>query len=367
MDVEAAKKAKEERGPEEAEAAARRAEDERKRREAEEAARRAEQERRHKEAAEAARKADEKRRRREAEAIAKTEEVEVAQREVEEVEKPDEVEAIDRRAEDERRRKEAEEAAREAEKERRHEEAEKAREKVEKGPAEEKPVPKPEPGGWDGVERSVGAGANVVDINTATLQELCKIPTVGVGRAKLIIEDREKNGRFKSIYDLTRINGIGAKQFRRMTGLPLGRKRRDRHDALNEVLGIGKELRPTLSEVMSLAIEKLPARGCILVRKDGIALVVKGVDSADAKRYSALMPQLFRRSRIYLKRLSGENVNAIVLPGVKQPLALLMADEVFLLVVMRKDCEMGAVIDRARNLMGELGWLLSTRAAVREP
>ena len=48
-----------------------------------------------------------------------------------------------------------------------------------------------------------------LNINTATQKELEFLPTVGPGRAKIIIDYREKKGKFKSIEELERIKGIG--------------------------------------------------------------------------------------------------------------------------------------------------------------
>lgn len=48
-----------------------------------------------------------------------------------------------------------------------------------------------------------------LNINTATQKELEFLPTVGPGRAKIIIAYREKRGGFKKVEELERIKGIG--------------------------------------------------------------------------------------------------------------------------------------------------------------
>ena len=50
--------------------------------------------------------------------------------------------------------------------------------------------------------------AGCININTASLQELTNLHNVAEKRAQKIIEDRNANGPFKSIEDITRINGI---------------------------------------------------------------------------------------------------------------------------------------------------------------
>jgi competence protein ComEA len=54
------------------------------------------------------------------------------------------------------------------------------------------------------------ASAEPVDINSATADQIAQ-GLVGIGKAKAeaIVQDREKNGKFKSIDDLERVKGIG--------------------------------------------------------------------------------------------------------------------------------------------------------------
>ncbi len=64
---------------------------------------------------------------------------------------------------------------------------------------------------------STGAGSSgLVNINTATLEELDTLPGVGPSTAQAIIDDRTQNGPFSSIEDLMRVSGIGDKKFANM-------------------------------------------------------------------------------------------------------------------------------------------------------
>lgn len=56
----------------------------------------------------------------------------------------------------------------------------------------------------------------LVNINTADIAGLCNLPGVGEGRAKAIIEYREKQGGFQKKEDIMEVSGIGEKMYARM-------------------------------------------------------------------------------------------------------------------------------------------------------
>ena len=53
----------------------------------------------------------------------------------------------------------------------------------------------------------------VVNINTATGEQLALLPRVGASVAQRIIDFRDKNGRFKTLEDLMLVRGIGEKTY----------------------------------------------------------------------------------------------------------------------------------------------------------
>ncbi|OUN89206.1 ComEA family DNA-binding protein [[Collinsella] massiliensis] len=72
-----------------------------------------------------------------------------------------------------------------------------------------------------GTDASAGAGdvGALVNINTASLEELDALPGVGPSTAQAIIDDREQNGPFVSIEDLMRVSGIGEKKYAKLEAL----------------------------------------------------------------------------------------------------------------------------------------------------
>jgi competence protein ComEA len=56
------------------------------------------------------------------------------------------------------------------------------------------------------------AWAGPIDINKADAKTIAKeLDGIGMSRAQAIVEYREKNGAFKSVDDLRKVKGIGAK------------------------------------------------------------------------------------------------------------------------------------------------------------
>jgi competence ComEA-like helix-hairpin-helix protein len=52
--------------------------------------------------------------------------------------------------------------------------------------------------------------AGVVNVNTASAEELQLLPGVGEARARAIVETRKARGGFKSVDELVEVKGIGA-------------------------------------------------------------------------------------------------------------------------------------------------------------
>ncbi|AUZ39450.1 MULTISPECIES: helix-hairpin-helix domain-containing protein [Bacillus] len=70
--------------------------------------------------------------------------------------------------------------------------------------------------GAGGAVQSGGGKGELVNINTATVEELQGISGVGPSKAEAIIAYREENGRFQTIEDITKVSGIGEKSFEKI-------------------------------------------------------------------------------------------------------------------------------------------------------
>lgn len=71
----------------------------------------------------------------------------------------------------------------------------------------------------DNTNQSEPLKTSQVNINTATIEELDKLPGVGEATANKIVSHRNDNGQFKSIEEIKNVNGIGDKKFEEMKEL----------------------------------------------------------------------------------------------------------------------------------------------------
>ncbi|CAF1862600.1 competence protein ComEA [Bacillus subtilis] len=74
----------------------------------------------------------------------------------------------------------------------------------------------PKKGEETAVQQGDGGKGALVNINTATLEELQGISGVGPSKAEAIIAYREENGRFQTIEEITKVSGIGEKSFEKI-------------------------------------------------------------------------------------------------------------------------------------------------------
>ena len=84
---------------------------------------------------------------------------------------------------------------------------------------QEPPAPAPAPATAPTPAATPKRSSTLVNINTATVQELDGLPGIGEHMAQRIVEYRQKNGPFKRLEDLMSVRGIGEKNFLKLKPL----------------------------------------------------------------------------------------------------------------------------------------------------
>ena len=69
-------------------------------------------------------------------------------------------------------------------------------------------VPSQEEGMLSGLESGEAVENDKININLASISELCELPGIGESRAREIVAFREKNGSFQQVDDLLKVSGI---------------------------------------------------------------------------------------------------------------------------------------------------------------
>lgn len=73
-----------------------------------------------------------------------------------------------------------------------------------------------EPDGRPSAAESAEIAPGVVNINTATQEELERLPGIGPSKAQAILETRGKLRGFRRVQDILRVRGIGRATFRKL-------------------------------------------------------------------------------------------------------------------------------------------------------
>lgn len=65
-------------------------------------------------------------------------------------------------------------------------------------------------------ESTESSSSSLININTATVDELCTLPGIGASKANNIINYRMNNGYFITIEDIKKVSGIGEELFNKI-------------------------------------------------------------------------------------------------------------------------------------------------------
>lgn len=69
------------------------------------------------------------------------------------------------------------------------------------------------------ISTPTGNREQLININTSSVEQLESLPGIGAKKAKAIVDYRENFGNFKSISDITKVEGIGDSTFEQIKDL----------------------------------------------------------------------------------------------------------------------------------------------------
>ena len=72
---------------------------------------------------------------------------------------------------------------------------------------------------YENIENDLNNKNNLININTASIQELDTLPGIGEATANKIVNYREEKGKFNSIEEIKNVNGIGDKKYEELKTL----------------------------------------------------------------------------------------------------------------------------------------------------
>jgi DNA uptake protein ComE-like DNA-binding protein/predicted regulator of Ras-like GTPase activity (Roadblock/LC7/MglB family) len=216
----------------------------------------------------------------------------------------------------------------------------------------------PEPQSAEPATPAPGVGSTpdqvLANLNRWSLADLVRIEGIDPVLAKRIIEFRDTHGGFKSLEELHQIPGIGRRLFRSLASPPR------RH--LNRLLGVEHNEELTLQEIVRLTSRLQGVAGCILAMSDGVFLTGELPPHLDRETISVFAPQLFRKVGRYMKELGAGQVTRLSVFTDQQPISILRAGEIFLIVLHDNRHFSKALLHRCERISQELARLSRQRS-----
>ncbi len=207
---------------------------------------------------------------------------------------------------------------------------------------------------------------NGIDINRCGIEELCLLGGVGSHLATIIIDHREKYGRFGALKDLLKISGLGSHTYRSMAKLSARADIRTAELRVNQLVGIDSES-ISLNRVTEGALAKFQLDAVFVSSMDGLVLAKATKNDTIAKlsdSLSAVAPQLYKRGKKALKQglLPASDMFTFYIG--KKSVTFLGSDQIFLACVHGADFPNQKQLKQCRKLATELVWYCSYRAVI---
>lgn len=220
-------------------------------------------------------------------------------------------------------------------------------------------APDPPPGSpWMETECSGG-----VDLNLALYEELLVLDGVSPAMARRILAYRLSHGGIRDIFELRRIDRVGRKTFKRITGMPYSRRGRHRGAKLMRLLGLPRDRASHLPSIAAALAAQPGFVACVISDRDGLLLAAGGADGfADA--LSATLPKMLQQLEQNVSEFSANVVESVSLRLGGRLFTVVSAGEVVLTAVHKVSRLTQGEYRLVSRVAEELRWLLSHRGYV---
>jgi competence ComEA-like helix-hairpin-helix protein len=218
--------------------------------------------------------------------------------------------------------------------------------------------PEPEPVGIEDGDSFSG-----VNLNTATLEQIMTLDGATPAVTEAILAHREKNGPFKSIFDIQSIPRVGRVTFRRMTGMPYSNARRHRRGKLARLLMIPSAQLGNLPSMVAALAAKPGFAGCVISDMDGMLLAQNGADQY-AESLSAVTPRFISQVKENAKLLNIGPVDSVSLCMGEHMLTTVACEKICLTAIHLRNKLTKAQLTLVRKVAVEMNWLFSHRAYI---
>jgi competence ComEA-like helix-hairpin-helix protein len=202
-----------------------------------------------------------------------------------------------------------------------------------------------------------------INLNTATAEQLLSLAGVTALVAANVIEYREKQGPFRSIFDLFKVPRIGRKTFRAITGMPYSRTHRHRIQRLMTLLEIPLEQAAHLPSVARALAGITGFSGCIVSDADGLLLAEAGAAQI-AVPVSAVIPRLSQQVQENMKEIGPEPPDAMTILAKGRMFTIVPGANLYLTAVHDARRLTAWQLRHIQRVAGELQWLVSRRGYV---
>jgi competence ComEA-like helix-hairpin-helix protein len=142
-----------------------------------------------------------------------------------------------------------------------------------------------------------------VDLNSASAEEMLRrLAGVGLNLARRIENDRHLYGPFLNVHDLSRVQGLGRKNFERITGKEWREDANVQREKVKEVLGGEMTDDISIPQVADRFAGLAGFDGCILVDNDGDLLATSWSHESN-ETLGVFAPQFLKKLAPYVASL----------------------------------------------------------------